>query len=270
MTSLSRVRLFDIGFDPVGLAQASARVLEWAKQRDSRVVVTPNVDHVVKVAEQPELLPVYDQADLVLADGQPLIWAARLLGAGLPERVAGSDLFPRLLSDARALTELRVFILGGLPGVAERAASNIEQAHPWVRVVGCHAPPFGFEVRHSDNERAVQAVASADADIVLIGLGAPKQEIWAHRERRRLGCGVALCLGATVDFMAGTIPRAPGWMRRTGLEWLFRVAGEPRRLGGRYAKDAWLFPQLVARELAARKDKRQPSQAGGRGNGTMP
>ena len=252
MSSNSRTQLFDVGFDAIGLAEASARVLAWAGERKNRIVVTPNVDHVVMISERPELLPVYNQADLVLADGQPLIWAARVLGSPLPERVAGSDLFPRLLRDARSFQGLRLFLFGGMDGVAELAARNIESEFPWVKVVGTHAPELGFETQAEANQRAVESVARADADVVLLALGAPKQELWAHREHSRLGCGVVLCLGATIDFMAGTIPRAPRWMQRTGLEWAFRLAGEPKRLAARYAKDAAVFPRLLVNEIAKR------------------
>lgn len=252
MSIVNRVRLFDVDFDALGLAEASARLLEWAAERKSRVVVTPNVDHIVKIAGQPELRSIYNSADLVLADGQPLIWAAQMLGTPLPGRVAGSDLFPLLLRDAQR-SGLRLFLLGGREGVPELAADNIRRDYPWVTVVGTHSPPLGFEARSVDNDRAVAAVAAADADVVLLALGAPKQELWAHRERSRLHCGAILCLGATVDFMAGTIPRAPQWMRRVGLEWAFRVAGEPKRLASRYAKDALVFPRLLARELLNRR-----------------
>jgi N-acetylglucosaminyldiphosphoundecaprenol N-acetyl-beta-D-mannosaminyltransferase len=258
MTGLPRVRLFDIGFDPVGISQASRTILDWSRERKSRFVVTPNVDHLVLIAERPELLPIYAQADLSLADGQPLIWVARWFGTPLPERVAGSDLFPSLLRDAETGPRLRLLVFGGREEVAKQAARNIERDYPWIDVVGTHSPPLGFETRHSDNERAVQAVAAADADVVLVALGAPKQELWVHRERARLGCGVALCLGATVDFMAGAIPRAPTWMRRNGLEWAFRVAREPRRLAARYSKDAAVFPVLLAREIAARRRRSAP------------
>lgn len=248
-----RVRILNVDFDPVTVAEASARVLAWARERNSRVVVTPNVDHVVQIADRPALAPVYAAADLVLADGQPLVWASRLLGVDLPERVAGSDLFPVLLEDAKAGSGVRVFLLGGMDGVAERAAERIREQYPWVELAGTHAPPFGFEAREVDNERAVSAVAAANADLVLVGLGAPKQELWVHRERARLACGVALCLGATIDFMAGTIDRAPQWMRTSGLEWLYRLANEPRRLARRYARDALVFPRLLARDALTRR-----------------
>jgi N-acetylglucosaminyldiphosphoundecaprenol N-acetyl-beta-D-mannosaminyltransferase len=158
-----------------------------------------------------------------------------------------------LLRDAKTHGPLRLFIFGGREQIAKQAQRNVEQEYPHVRVVGTYSPPLGFETRHSDNEQAVAAVAAADADIVLVALGAPRQELWCHRERARLRCGAALCLGATVDFVAGAIPRAPPWMRRVGLEWVFRVAREPRRLGARYSKDVALFPVLVAREASARR-----------------
>jgi N-acetylglucosaminyldiphosphoundecaprenol N-acetyl-beta-D-mannosaminyltransferase len=175
-----------------------------------------------------------------------------MLGSPLPERVAGSDLFPLLLRDAQSMSSLRLFLFGGMDGVAERAAHNIEAEFPWVKVVGIHAPPFGFETNAEQNARAVESVAKADADVVLLALGAPKQERWAHRERSRLNSGVVLCLGATIDFMAKTISRAPQWMRRTGLEWVFRLAGEPKRLAGRYARDAVVFPRLLLEEATRR------------------
>lgn len=250
----ARVRLFDIGFDPLPLAGATARLLRWAREPDRacRIVVTPNVDHVVLIADNPDLLPLYESADMVLADGQPVVWAARLLGAPLPERVAGSDLFPNLLAEARGGSPISVFLLGGREGVADRAAANISLKYPWIRVAGTHCPPMGFEKREEDNERAVAAVADAAPDVLMVGLGAPKQERWVHRERARLKTKVALCIGATVDFMAGEKPRAPAWMRKSGIEWIHRLASEPKRLTGRYAHDAWVFPQLIAREAVRR------------------
>lgn len=250
----ARVSLFGIGFDPVTLSSAIDRVLAWARadERACRIVVTPNVDHVVLLADNPELLPHYTDADLVIADGQPVVWASRLLGAGLPERVAGSDLFPGILAAAREGSPISVFLLGGAEGVAERAAERIRADYPWVRVAGTHCPPFGFEQRPDDYERAVSAVASAEPDILMVALGAPKQERFAFRERSRLRCKVALCIGATVDFIAGTKPRAPEWMRRAGVEWVHRLASEPKRLARRYAHDARVFPRLIAEEALRR------------------
>jgi len=254
VSAFARISLFGIGFDAVRLPEAADRVLDWTAERQSRIVVTPNVDHVVMISERPELRSIYAEADLVLADGQPLIWAARALGTPLPERVAGSDLFPALLGRSNG-RKLRVFVFGGKGDIPERAAARIRRDYPWVEVVGTLSPELGFENRPDENERAVAAVAAADADLVLVALGAPKQELWTYRERSRLRCGVALCLGATVDFMAGAVARAPVWMRHGGLEWLHRFAGEPRRLGGRYARDLVTFPRLFARELSDRRKR---------------
>lgn len=249
-----RVSLFGLDFDPLSLDEASDRILGWAREPavTCRVVVTPNVDHVVMVADRPELLPLYKSADLVLADGQPVVWASKALGLRLPERVAGSDLFPRLLARAEHGSPISVFLMGGQEGVAERARARIHESFPWVRVAGTHCPPLGFESREEDNERAVAAVNEVTPDIVLVGLGAPKQERWVQRERERLHCKVALCIGATIDFMAGSKPRAPAWMRVVGLEWMHRLSSEPKRLTKRYAHDAVVFPRLFAREVLRR------------------
>jgi len=252
---MARVRLFGTTFDPLSLDEACTRVLEWTKERPrrTRIVITPNVDHVVRLSERPELIAIYDAADMVLADGQPIVWASRWLGKPVPERVAGSDLFPALMQGARHLgTRTRVFLLGGAEGVADLGAKRLEADCPWVEVVGTHCPPLGFEEDERANAAAVEAVGRADADLVLVGLGAPKQEKWTHRERARLKCGVALCIGATVDFVADPGLRAPPWMRRAGLEWTHRLATDPRRLARRYAKNLWVFPRLVAAEALRR------------------
>jgi N-acetylglucosaminyldiphosphoundecaprenol N-acetyl-beta-D-mannosaminyltransferase len=117
-----------------------------------------------------------------------------------------------------------------------------------VQVVGTYSPPLGFEHDAVENTRALIRVADAAPDLVIVGFGAPKQELWVHRHRRELGAKVAVCAGATIDFLAGQRRRSPVWMRRAGLEWLHRVAAEPRRLAARYGRDAWEFPQLLWHE----------------------
>ncbi|HEX5442180.1 MAG TPA: WecB/TagA/CpsF family glycosyltransferase [Pirellulales bacterium] len=249
-----RVRAFGVEIDAVRMPEAVEQVLEWIDQRDGacRLVVTPNVDHVVMLQTDEALRAAYAQADLVLADGAPLVAVSRLLGWRLPERVAGSDLVPALFQAARQLgLPLRVFLLGGEPGVAERAAERIRTAWPPVEVVGTASPPRGFENDDWQNAEILESIKASAADVVLVGLGAPKQELWVHRRRQRIAAPVALCIGATIDFLAGHRRRAPRWMRRCGLEWLYRVAREPRRLGRRYLRGALIFPKLVWREYRA-------------------
>jgi N-acetylglucosaminyldiphosphoundecaprenol N-acetyl-beta-D-mannosaminyltransferase len=247
------IRLFGMNIDRINLHQAAQRVLDWTRQDASdgcRYVVTPNVDHAVMFQHRSDLRAAYDAAAMVLADGAPLVAVSRLLGRRLPERVAGSDLVPKVLTMAaeRRQAPLRVFLLGAGPGVAERAAKRIHGRWPGVEVVGTHCPPLGFENDPTENNRALEAVAAASPDLLIVGLGAPKQELWVHRHRGQIQARVALCAGATIDFLAGEKKRSPVWMRHVGLEWAHRLMTEPGRLAGRYARDAWVFPQLIWRE----------------------
>jgi len=245
-----RISLFDVQIDVLGMDQAVARLQQWiaAPAGTCRFVVTPNVDHAVMLQHHAPLRRAYDDADMILADGFPVVLASRILGKPLPERVPGSELVPALFAARGPERPLRVFLLGAAPGVAERAAERIHQQWPAVRVVGTYSPPLGFERDQAENRRILDLVAAAAADVLVVGLGAPKQELWVHRHRQEIRAPLALCVGATIDFLAGERTRAPVWMRKVGLEWFHRVVHEPRRLAGRYARDAWIFPQLVWRE----------------------
>ncbi len=245
-----KTRLFGIEIDALAMPQAIECVMQWVQERSlsCRYVVTPNVDHAVMFQENAALRDSYRHAALVLADGAPVIWASRLLRRPLPERVAGSDLAPAIFAAARAERPLTVFLLGAMPGVAQRAAARIETRWPAVKVVGTYSPPLGFECSETENAKIIQQINSCSPDVLLLGLGAPKQELWIHRHGPQLQTSVALCIGATIDFLAGEKSRAPKVLQRMGLEWLHRVASEPRRLARRYARDAWIFPQLVWRQ----------------------
>jgi N-acetylglucosaminyldiphosphoundecaprenol N-acetyl-beta-D-mannosaminyltransferase len=245
-----KTKLFGIEIDALQLNEAVERILAWVAEgeRSCRYVVTPNVDHAVMFQEQAALRDAYAAASLVLADGAPVIWASRLLGRPLPQRVPGSDLTPALFASVGHGRPLRVFLLGAGPGVAARAAKRIEERWPGVKVVGTYSPPLGFERDEQENASIVQRVNASQADVLVLGLGAPKQELWIRRFAPQLNVAVALCVGATIDFLAGEKRRAPRWLQQVGLEWLHRVASEPRRLLKRYARDAWIFPQLVWRE----------------------
>ena len=246
-----RTRLFNYEVDPVTMDEAVARVLDWARRRDGvcRYAVTPNVNHTVLLRHHGGLRDAYRDAGLILTDGMPVYLAARLLGRRVPQRVAGSDLVPRLFEAAGHGDGLTVFLLGAGPGVAERAATRIADRWPAVRVSGTCSPPLGFERDPLRNAAILDQIAAAQPDVLVVGLGAPKQELWVHQHRPRIAAPVALCVGAAIDFLAGEKRRAPAWMRATGLEWLHRAASEPRRLVGRYARDAVVFPWLLCREL---------------------
>jgi N-acetylglucosaminyldiphosphoundecaprenol N-acetyl-beta-D-mannosaminyltransferase len=244
-----RVNLFGMQVSRTTMQQTVGTILDWCREprgAAARFVVTPNVDHAVLFQQRADVRAAYSDASLVLADGTPLVWAARLLKQPLPERVAGSDLVPQLF--AATETPLRVFLLGAEPGVAELAAIQISRQWPNVQIVGTYSPPIGFEKDPVENARVFNVVAESSPDLVIVGLGAPKQEIWVHRHHRQLQAKVLICAGATIDFLAGHRRRSPVWMRRVGLEWLHRLCTEPRRLASRYLRDAWIFPQLVWRQ----------------------
>lgn len=249
---VSRVPLFGTGINALDMRQTVATVLPWIEEpfRRCRYVVTPNVDHVVKLQSHIGLQQAYADADLVLADGWPIVLASRWLGCPLPERVPGSDLVPALFAAGQRMT---AFLLGAAPGVAEQAAAQIHRRWPCVQVTGTHSPPLGFEKDPAENQRILRLLEGSQPDLLIVGLGAPKQELWVHAHRAQMPVKVALCVGATIDFLAGRRRRAPRWMRRSGLEWVHRLASEPRRLARRYAHDAMIFPTLVWRQRRLRR-----------------
>ncbi|QDS99534.1 WecB/TagA/CpsF family glycosyltransferase [Adhaeretor mobilis] len=254
-----RIKLLGMEIDPVNMQQTVETVLGWCaapRGNSCRYVVTPNVDHAIMIQDNEPLQAAYEEASLVIADGAPVVLASRVLQKTLPERVAGSDLAPALFKRVSQTTAeskrpsrlLRVFLLGAAPGVGERAKSNIIARWQGVDVVGVYSPPQGFEHDVAENQKIYAAVSEAQPDLVLIGLGAPKQELWIHQHADKLEAKVALCIGATIDFLAAEKQRAPLWMRKSGLEWLHRLATEPKRLAKRYLRDGIEFPKLVWRE----------------------
>jgi N-acetylglucosaminyldiphosphoundecaprenol N-acetyl-beta-D-mannosaminyltransferase len=268
----TRIPLFGVQIDPLRMPEAIDRVMSWIHCDEPpvhRYVVTPNADHTVMLQNNPEFRSAYEHAGLVLADGMPVVLASRILRRPLPERVTGADLVPALFDAARTQAPvqflggqkspdsdhrpLNVYLLGAGPGVAERAAANIHARWPHVRVVGTYSPPFGFEKDESETAAILRRIDAARPDVLVVGLGAPKQELWVAKHRERIAAKVSLCVGATIDFLAGEVRRAPRWMQRSGLEWLYRLLCEPRRLFKRYAKDACVFPRLVWREWRRRE-----------------
>jgi N-acetylglucosaminyldiphosphoundecaprenol N-acetyl-beta-D-mannosaminyltransferase len=257
------VALFGIEIDRVSMAGAVEIVLRWLEDEQSccRYVVTPNVDHIVQLQDNLQLRQAYAGASLVIADGWPLVAFARLRKNRLPERVPGSDLVLHLFAAAKPDRPLRTFLLGAAPGVAERAAERIKYKWPNVMVVGVHSPPIGFEHDARQCAEILQLVADAAPDLLVVGLGCPKQEIWLHTYQQRLAVKAAIAGGATIDFLAEEQSRAPRWVQRIGLEWFYRVITDPRRLALRYLRDTWYFPQIAMREWLRLHELRSPSSA---------
>ena len=251
------VQMFGIKIDRLNRPEAVQRVAGWLENEDRtcRYVVTPNVDHLVKLDGSEDFRDAYAGAAMVLADGKPVIAASKFLKAPLPETVPGSDLVPWLFDHVGKvwLRPLTVYLLGAAPGVAELAAEKIHARWTNVLVVGVFSPPLGFEKTPEACAAICERIAQSNAELLVIGLGAPKQELWIRRHANVLPIKVALCVGATIDFLAGEKKRAPKWVQSLGLEWLHRMLSEPKRLAGRYAHDATVFPRLLFREWKRRR-----------------
>ncbi|MCA1824850.1 MAG: WecB/TagA/CpsF family glycosyltransferase [Mycobacteriales bacterium] len=233
--------------DVISYVDAVDRIVDLARTHDGRrhVVVTPNIHHIVELEHNPRFRSAYANAALVVPDGAPVARAVGLLAGRRQPRIAGSDLVDDVCH-AAAAAGLTVGLLGGQPGAGEAAARRLREGDARLRVTLVEPAPHGFENDARERQRIIDDVRRSDPDILLVGLGAPKQEIFADEHAAELGGGVAVCVGAAIDFTGGAATRAPRLWRRLGLEWLWRTAQEPRRLAPRYAVAAPRFVRIVA------------------------
>lgn len=260
---LRTAEICGVRFHVVTEAQAIAHVLDALDAARGGVVVTPNLDHLRRCARDAGYREIVGRADLVVADGMPLIWASRIAGRRLPERVAGSNLVSTL-SAAAGRRGRSVYLLGGAPGTAEGAARVLAERCPGLRIAGTWFPPYGFDRDEAEMAKIVAAVTAAAPDIVYVGLGSPRQELLIERLRDRLPRSWWLGVGISFSFLTGDVPRAPRWMRACGLEWLHRLWREPARLGRRYLVEGIPFGvRLFAWSVAARLRGAAPRDGGG-------
>jgi N-acetylglucosaminyldiphosphoundecaprenol N-acetyl-beta-D-mannosaminyltransferase len=218
--------------------------------------ITPNLDHLRRLRTDKALGMAYKTANLMVADGMPLIWASRLQGTPLPERVAGSSLISTL-SAAAAARSRSIFLLGGDPGTADQAADVLRQRHTNIRIIGTYCPPVGFEKEEVQVQELIRILRQADPDIVFVALGSPKQEWLIDRIRAQLPKAWWLGIGISFSFLSGRVRRAPVWMQRTGLEWLHRLIQEPRRLAKRYLAQGLPYAMCLLAGCAMRRLSRR-------------
>lgn len=230
----SRVRVDMLTFDAMTTEDVVDRVMADLAQGEGGVIVTPNID-IMQKCRRPDIEELFGRADVVVADGAPVVLASRVAGTPLPGRVTGSGLLPALTEAARD-TGKSVFLLGGAPGVADRAADVLREKHPGLKA-STYCPPFGFEDDPLELAALLAAVQDAAPDLVYIGLGAPKQERLSFDLAELLPTTWFLNCGAALTMVAGEVPRAPAWVQRLGAEWVHRLANEPRRLARRYLVD---------------------------------
>lgn len=207
-------------------------------------VVAINVDVVMKIESDSYLKEIVDNADMVLVDGKPLVWISKLYGKPLKAKISGSDLVP-ILCEVSAQKGYRMFIIGGKDGIAEQAKKRLEEKYPDIQIVGTYAPPMGFEKDKKELSKINGMISEMKPDLLITCFGCPKQEKWIYENINRYDAKVSVCAGATVDFLAGNVKRAPRWMSEHGLEWFYRFLQEPKRMFRRYFIDDVKIIRLI-------------------------
>lgn len=228
---MARVDLFGVGVDAQPFDEAVSTLIGWVRARRRAYVCTCPVYTLMMCRERPEVGGAVARADMVTADGMPIVWAQRRLGFAA-ERVYGPDVM-LAVCEQTAGTDIRHYFWGGLPGVPEKLAEVLTARYPGLQIAGVYSPPIA-PVPDSPDTDTVARLNAAGADIVWVGLGSPKQDVWMARYRPALDAPLLIGVGAAFDLLSGVKRQAPRWMQRGGLEWLFRLAQEPGRLARRY------------------------------------
>jgi N-acetylglucosaminyldiphosphoundecaprenol N-acetyl-beta-D-mannosaminyltransferase len=239
--------ILGVRVDATTYDEASARILEWAVAGERRYVCVATVNNVIEARDDAGYREVMNAADLVTPDGMPLVWGLRLLGVPGASRVYGPDLTPILCRRAQALG-VPVGLYGATPQVLEAFAGNLRSRFPRLEIAYAYSPPFR-DLRRREDERIVADINASGAELLLVGLGAPKQERWMADHLGRV-VPVMVGVGAAFDFLAGTKRMAPGWIQRAGMEWCYRLAHEPRRLWRRYLYRNPRFVALFGAQVA--------------------
>lgn len=234
---MARIKLLNTYIDNLTMQEAVDATEKLICKTETAYVVTPNLDHIVTLEKDSEFAEIYSNADLILADGKPLIWISKLLKTPIKEKISGSDFFPQMCKMC-ADKRYSIFILGAAEGIAAKAAKNLCQKYKGLKVVGTYSPPFGFEKNENELRIITEMIHKAKPDILAVSLGSPKGEKYIYRNLKENRVPLSISIGATIDFEAGNVKRAPKWMAEHGLEWLYRITQDPKRLAKRYWNDA--------------------------------
>lgn len=243
-----RARILGVDIDRLDMDQTVARCADIIEAGGPAQHVAVNVAKIVALRDDPHLRAIVERCDLVSVDGQPVVWASRLLGDRLPERVAGIDLMFRLLELAQQ-RGYRVYVLGAKQEVLETAVTRLAERYPRLTVAGFHHGYFADE----DSAEVCEAVRAVEPHILLVAMSSPRKEYWLAEHAADLGVPFSMGVGGSIDVVAGLTRRAPGFMQRLGLEWFYRFVQEPLRLGPRYLRTNARFAALLARQLFDRR-----------------
>lgn len=250
---MKKIKFGKIHIDYVTMEEAIEKVFSMATSNEGGYIVTPNVDHVVLAERNLSLRESYASAALSIADGMPLIWASFIFGHPLPGKISGSDIILPIL-ERSAKSGKKVYFLGAGPGVGLKAAENVKKLFPKIKIVGIDSPPIGFEKNKMQENKTKEKMLAAKPDIVFFALGCPKQEVLMHRWHTEGVPQVMLGVGASLDFLAGRVKRAPKSVSDMGLEWLYRMMKDPLRLSKRYlVRDMIIIRIILKMALKDRK-----------------
>lgn len=245
-----RVEILGVEIDNVSQRQFLAELTRG-------VIFTPNVDHLMKLQDNREFRDAYRQADYKVCDSQILMYASKLLGKPLKAKISGSDLLPLFCDYHQNNPEITLFLLGGATGVAKQAQANINARIGRDIVIAAHSPSFGFEKNEAECQAIIDIVNTSGATVLAVGVGAPKQELWIAKYRSQMpGVKIFMAVGAALDFEAGNKPRAPQFWSDLGLEWMYRLISEPRRLWKRYLLDDLPFFVLLLKQKLKQVSKK--------------
>lgn len=237
---MDRVNVLGVGVSAINMDMALSCIDGWIQRREPNYVIAVPAHCIVECLRDEKLRNIYNRAGMVTPDGRPIAWITRLMGFKHVEQVRGSDLMLKVCERSLA-RGYRHFLYGGWPPtVVEELACKLKDRFPGIQIVGAYAPPFR-PLTPEEDRGVVEMINSVSPDVVWIGLGAAKEEFWAEAHVGKLVAPVLIGVGAAFDFHSGRKPHAPRWMIRLGLEWLFRILTEPRRLGPRYLKDNPVF-----------------------------
>ncbi len=243
---MAKASILGVQTDAQGFNEAIDQLKDWAGDSTGRYVSTCPVYTLMMCREDRNVMEAVNGADMVTADGMPIVWVQRRRGQPQAERVYGPDVM-QALCEQTAGTPLKHYFWGGLAGVADTLVDRLQAQHPMLKVAGTYSPPMS-DVGSEVDAEVVQRLNESGADIIWVGLGSPKQDLWMMRYRPALRAPLLIGVGAAFDMLAGVKSQAPRWMQRSGLEWVFRLAQEPRRLGRRYLVYNPLFVWHVLRE----------------------
>lgn len=250
---MSRIKFLNTYIDSLTAQEAKERVDQMVQERRPQYVVTPNTDIVMRMQREPDLLDICNKADLILTDGEMLVKLSKFLGNPIKERVAMTD-FVWDVCDLAVAKDYKVFLFGGKESVLEKGKERIQNKYPSLKICGHYSPPLGFEGNSVELKKSLDIIKGSKADILIVFLGCPKQERFIAKHKDEYKVPVSITMGGCIDFIGADIKRAPLWMQKSGLEWFFRFAQEPKRLFKRYfVDDVQIFPLVLKYRLGLKK-----------------